>query len=368
MAISNLVYAGTYSEPIRFGTGQLLEGKGKGIYSFRFDPQTATLAPHGLTEGVRNASYLCFDAGRKYLYCVNEMKEWNGQFGGGLSAYSIDQQTGALTFLNARPSRGTDPCHIIVDKSGKYVFVANFASGSFIGYRLEADGSLGGECAFVQHEGSSIDPARQTGPHAHAVEFDRQGRFLYVPDLGMDKVMVYELNREDGSVTPATQPFVSTRPGAGPRQVVMHPGGRFAYLINELDSTMTAFAYDSATGGLTELQTLSTLPEGWTGKTSCAEVQITPDGKFLYGSNRGHNSLAIYAVAADTGLLTLVGHESTRGEIPRNFEVSPDGRFVIAANQDTGNLVVFRLDPATGQLAASGSEVDAGTPICVRFA
>ncbi|MET3926015.1 lactonase family protein [Devosia sp. 2618] len=367
MSIENLVYVGTYSEQIRFGTGQLLDGKGKGIYRFRFDPATASLTLAGITEGVRNASYLCFDAKREFLYCVNEMKEWKGQFGGGLSAYRIDQETGELTFLNDKPSMGTDPCHIILDKTGKFVFVANFASGSFIGYNIEADGSLGDECAFVQHAGTSIDPVRQIGPHAHAVEFDGQGRFVYVPDLGMDKVMVYELDTSNGSVKPAQQPFVSVKPGAGPRQLVMHPKGRFAYLINELNSTMTAYAYDKATGGLIELQTLSTLPEGYTGKTSCAEVQITPDGKFLYGSNRGHNSLAIYAVDAETGRLTAIGHESTRGEIPRNFEVSSNGQFLIAANQDSDNLVPFRLDPATGKLTPGGEPVEAGTPICVRF-
>lgn len=369
MSIENLVYVGTYSEPIRFGTGQLLEGKGKGIYSFRFDPATGTLSPHGLTEGVRNASYLCFDKDRRHLYCVNEMKEWNGQFGGGLSAYAIDQETGALTFLNAKPSKGTDPCHIILDRTGQYVFVANFASGSIIGYRIEADGSLGEEVAFVQHEGSSVDPKRQTGPHSHATEFDRDGNFAYVPELGLDKVMIYALDKKTGAVTPAQQPWVKVAPGAGPRQLVMHPTADFAYLINELNCTMTAYAHDRATGALTELQTLPTLPaEGFDGHNSCAEVQITPDGKFLYGSNRGHNSLVIYALDAKTGLMTVVGHESTRGSIPRNFEVGPTGRFLIAANQDTNNLVPFRLDPETGKLEAVGQSIEAGTPICVRFA
>ncbi len=367
MSIEHLVFAGTYSEPIRFGTGQILEGKGKGIYSFRFDPKSGKLTPHGLTENVRNPSYLCFDKDRRFLYSVNELKEFEGQFGGGMSAFRIDQDTGALTFLNSKPTKGTDPCHIIVDKTGQFVFVANFASGSIIGYRIAADGSLGEEVAFVQHEGSSVDPRRQTGPHSHAVEFDGTGRFAYVPELGLDKVMIYELDQKTGAVKPASQPWVSVAPGAGPRQLVMHPKGRFAYLINELNSTMTAYGYDSKTGALTELQTLSTLPAGFTGATSCAEVQITPDGKFLYGSNRGHNSLVIYAVDPDKGTLTVVGHESTRGAIPRNFEIDPTGRFVIVANQDSDNLVPFALDPATGKLAAIGEIATCPTPICVRF-
>ncbi len=368
MSIANLVYVGTYTEPIKFGTGQILEGKGKGIYIYKFDPATGTLSPHGLAEGVRNPSYLCFDAKRKYLYSVNEMKEWDGQFGGGMSAFRIDQETGGLTFLNSRPTRGGDPCHIILDPSGKFCFVANFMSGSIIAYRVNADGSFGDETAFVQHEGSSVDPRRQAGPHSHAVEFDNAGKFLFVPELGLDKVMIYSLDAATGKVAPASQPWVKTAPGAGPRQVVMHPKGDFAYLINELNSTMTAFAYDAETGALTELQTLSTLPPGFTEHTSCAEVQITPDGRFLYGSNRGHDSLVIYAIDPRTGLMTLVGHESTRGHIPRNFEVGPTGTFLIAANQDTDNLVPFRLDPETGLLTATGQSIEAPTPICVRFA
>lgn len=367
MGIENLVYVGTYTEPIRFGTGQILEGKGKGIYSYRFDPATGMLSPHGLTPEVRNPSYLCFDKNRTFVYSVNELKEWEGQFGGGMSAFRIDQETGALTLLNAKPTRGTDPCHIIVDRTGQFVFVANFASGSFIGYRIAADGSLGEEVAFVQHEGSSIDPKRQAGPHAHAVEFDLSGRFVYVPELGVDRVMIYELDQSTGAVKPASQPWVSVAPGAGPRQLVVHPKGGFAYLINELNSTMTAYALDAQTGALTELQTLPTLPEGFAAHSTCAEVQITPDGKFLYGSNRGHDSLAIYEIDPASGLMTLVGHQSTRGKIPRNFEVGPTGRFLIAANQDTDNLVPFRLDPATGKLEAVGQSIEAPTPICVRF-
>lgn len=367
MSIENLVYIGTYTEPIRFGTGQILEGKGKGIYSFRFDPSTGRLSPNGLTEGVRNPSYLCFDAERRFVYCVNEMKEFDGQFGGGVSAFRIDQDTGALTFLNSKPTKGTDPCHLLVDPSGKFLFVANFASGSFIGYRLEADGSLGAEVAFVQHQGSSIDPRRQAGPHAHAVEFSADGRFVYVPELGLDKVMIYAVDPATGAVTPAAQPSVSVKPGAGPRQLVMHPRGGFAYLINELNSTMTAYRHDAATGALTELQTLPTLPKGFSGHSTCAEVQITPDGKFLYGSNRGHDTVAIYAIDPDAGTLTPIGYESTGGKIPRNFTVDPTGRFLVAANQDTDNLVPFRLDPETGKLEPIGQSIEAPTPICVKF-
>jgi 6-phosphogluconolactonase len=369
MTIKDLIYVGTYTEAILFGTGQVLQGKGKGIYSFKFDQAANTLKLHGITENVRNPSYLAFDAPRHYLYAVNEYKEFEGKPSGGVSAFRIDQDTGALTYLNTKPSHGTDPCHLIVDKSGKYVLIANFASGSVCVLPIQKDGSLGDETDFIQHEGSSVDPKRQTSPHAHAVELDQSGKYVFVPDLGMDKVVIYKFDTEAGklAVNP-DMPWVKTAPGAGPRQLVMHPGGKFAYLINELNSTMTAFAYDASKGALTELQTLSTLPsEGFDGVTSCAEVQITPSGKFLYGSNRGHNSIVIYAVDQATGKLTLVGHESTQGRIPRNFEVSPTGEHLIAANQDTDNLVMFKIDASTGKLTPTGANAEAGTPICVRF-
>ncbi|MCP8938557.1 lactonase family protein [Alsobacter sp. SYSU M60028] len=363
-----LVYVGTYSEPILFGTGQVLQGQGKGIYCFEFDAANGALVPVGITENVRNSSYLAFDPARKFLYCVNEFKEYEGKASGAVSAFRIDPETGALTYLNTTASHGTDPCHLVVDATGRNVLVANFASGSVCVLPVRDDGSLGDSCEFIQHQGSSIDPRRQAGPHAHAVTLDRGNRFLFVPDLGMDKVINYAFDAGTGKLTPnPRQPWIATKPGAGPRQIVMHPKGRFAYLINELDSTMTAYAYDAETGVLTDLQTLPTLPAGFTGHSTCAEVQIAPSGRFLYGSNRGHDSIVIYAIDEASGTLTLVGHESTRGKIPRNFEISPTGEHLAAANQDSNNVVMFRVDTATGKLTATGNVVEAGTPICVRF-
>lgn len=369
MSLENLIYVGTYSEPIRFGTGQLLEGKGLGIYRVRFDPAGPSLKVEGVTRGVRNSSYLALDDKRQFLYCVNEFKEYEGKASGAVSSFRIDQTTGELTYLNTRASHGTDPCHLKVDRTGKFVLIANFASGSVCVLPIAADGSLEEASDFVQHVGSSIEPRRQTGPHAHAVEIDASGRFVYVPDLGMDEVVVYELDTLAGKLLPANVPPIKMVPGAGPRQLVMHPRGKFAYLINELNSTMTAYAFDAQSGALSELQTLSTLPEGgFDGVTSCAEVQITPDGRFLYGSNRGHNSIVGYAIDPDSGLMKLIGHESTQGRIPRNFEVDPSGRYLIAANQDTDNLVMFDIDQTTGELRSNGATAEAGTPICVRFA
>lgn len=362
-----LVYVGTYSEPILFGTGQILQGKGRGIHHFRFDAQRGALDSDGVTENVRNPSYLAFDPSRRFLYCVNEFKEFEGAASGAVSAFRIDPDSGALTFLNMKASRGTDPCHLMVDASGKNVLIANFASGSVCVLRIESDGSLGETADFIQHQGSSIDPKRQAGPHAHAVEIDKANRFVFVPDLGLDKVVIYAFDPATGKLTPnPRQPSISTAPGAGPRQLVFHPNGRFAYLINELNSTMTAFSYDAAAGALTELQTLPTLPPDFKGHSTCAEVQITPSGKFLYGSNRGHDSLAIYAIGED-GRMTIVGHDSTRGRIPRNFDISGDGAFLAAAGQDTNNIVMFGIDAKTGRLIATGDDIEVGTPVCVRF-
>lgn len=363
-----LVYVGTYSEPILFGTGQVLEGQGKGIYAFAFDPVRGALDPVGVTAGVRNSSYLAFDPARRFLFCVNEFKEFEGKASGAVSAFRIDRESGRLDYLNTRASHGTDPCHLVVDATGRFVMVANFASGGVCVLPVGQDGRLGEACQVIQHEGSSVDPRRQAGPHAHAVTIDRANRYVFVPDLGLDKVVIYAFDQATGRLTPnARQPFVTTAPGAGPRQMVMHPGGAFAYLINELDSTMTAFRYDADAGVLEPLQTLSTLPAGFSGHSTCAEVQISPDGRFLYGSNRGHDSIAVFAIEAGTGLLSPRGHESTRGRIPRNFEISPDGSVLAAANQDSNSIVMFRIDRDTGMPVATGHVAEAGTPICVRF-
>jgi 6-phosphogluconolactonase len=368
MSKNGLVYVGTYSEPILFGTGQVLEGRGKGIYVFDFDAASGALTLAGIKEDVRNASYLAFNPERTFLYCVNEFKEYEGMDSGAVSSFRIDPGSGALTYLNTQASHGTDPCHLIVDKTGRNVLIANFASGSVAVLPIAEDGSLKEASCVIQHKGSSIDPKRQAGPHAHAVEIDAANRYVFVTELGGDKVMIYELDADNGKLTPnPNQPSVPVKPGAGPRQLVMHPNGRFAYLINELNSTMTAYAYDAGKGMLTELQTLSMLPDDFAGHSSCAEVQIHPSGKFLYGSNRGHDSIAIFAVNQDNGTLALIGHQGSGGKIPRNFAVSPTGEFLAAANQDSDNVVMFRIDPATGMLTPTGHMVEAGTPICVRF-
>jgi 6-phosphogluconolactonase len=367
MLKQRLVFVGTYTEPIRFGTGKILIGKGKGIYTYALDTASGAMTQCGLIEAVPNPSYLALDSSRRFLYVVNELKEYEGAPTGAISAFAVDGSSGKLSFLNRKATHGTDPCHLTVHQSGRYVLVANFMSGSVCVLPIGEDGGLGDATDVIQHQGSSVDPVRQSGPHAHAITLDDSGRYAFIPDLGLDRVMIYRFDAERGRLEPHQTPWVETVPGAGPRQVVMHPGGRYAYLINELNSTMTAFRYDQADGSLEEIQTLSTLPEGFEGASTCAEVQVAPSGKFLYGSNRGHDSIAIYAIDQRDGRLTLIGHESTQGRTPRNFVVDPAGEFVIAANQDTDNLVSFRLDPASGKLSPTGYEVEAPTPVCVKF-
>jgi 6-phosphogluconolactonase len=367
MTKQRLVFVGTYTEPILFGSGKILEGKGEGIYVYRLDVASGSMEPVRVVDARPNPSYLTFHPSHRFLYAVNELKEFEGEPTGAISAFAMDPDSGDLRFLNRKPTHGTDPCHVTVHSSGKYVLVANFMSGSVCVLPIQADGSLGDATDVVQHRGSSVDPARQSGPHAHAVAWDSTGQYAFVPDLGLDKVMVYRFDAERGKLGPHDEPWARVAPGAGPRQIVMHPRDHYAYLINELDSTMTAFRYDEHRGAFEEIQTLSTLPQGFAGPSTCAEVQISPSGRFLYGSNRGHDSIAIFAVDQKDGTLTAMGHQSTLGETPRHFTVSPDGTLLLAANQDTGNLAVFRISAETGTLEPTGHIVDVPTPVCVRI-
>ena len=364
--VSDLGYVGAYTPQPAGGGG--MRGKGEGIYAFRFDAKSGALKPAGITPGVRNPSFLALDPARKFLFCVNELEEYAGAAGGAVSAYRIDPASGTLTHLNTRASHGTDPCHLAVERTGRNLIVANYSSGSVAVFPIGKDGALGEASCVIQHTVSSVNPDRQAGPHAHCVTIDAANRYVLVCELGGDCVMIYELDAENGKLIPnASQPQIKTAPGAGPRHIAIHPNGRFAYLISELNSTMTAFAYDAARGRLAEIQTLSTLPADFTGVSGGAEIQIAPSGRFLYGSNRGHDSIVIYALDAESGRMSLVGHESTRGKTPRYFTFTPDGAFIVVANQDSDNIVTFRVDRTTGKLTAIGEPVAAGTPVCVAF-
>ncbi len=362
-----LVYVGTYTEPIRFGTGKVLEGKGEGIYVYRMNPSSGGLELVGKTTGATNPSYLTFHPTGRFLYAVNELKTYEDEPTGTVSAFAVDPKTGELRFLNKRLTHGTDPCHVTVDGKGKYAFVSNFMSGSVCVLPVLEDGSLGEASDFVQHQGSGIDPVRQKGPHAHSVTLDRANRFAFVPDLGLDKVMIYRFDRKRGMLEPNAVPWIKMKPGAGPRHVVFHPSGRFAYLINELNSTLAVLSYDGRKGAFMEFQVVSTLPEGFHGENTCADIQVSPGGSFVYGSNRGHDSIAIFRIDRRTGKLVYAGHESTGGKTPRNFGIDPTGRFLLAANQDSDMIVTFHIDPNTGRLLHTRLATEVPTPVCVKF-
>ena len=362
-----LVFVGTYTEPILFGTGAVLQGKGEGIYAYRLDESTATLRPSATTSGIANPSYLAFDASQRYLYAVNELKRYEGRPTGAASAFAVEPSTGCLALLNRQPTHGTDPCHVAVNRARTHLFVANFMSGSVCVLPIRSDGSLSEACDVVQHHGSSVDPRRQAGPHAHAVTLDATERMALVPDLGLDKVMLYRFDPGRGKLEPNAVPSIDAKRGAGPRQLAFHPDGRFAYVVNELDSTLAVLAYDGDAGTLRHVQTIGSLPRGFSGESTSADIHVHPSGRFVYASNRGHDSIAIYRVDAARGTLALVGHEPTRGRTPRSFAIDPNGRFLIAANQDSDSLVTFRIDADTGTLRPAGEATWAPTPVCVKF-
>ena len=362
-----LVFVGTYTEPILFGTGKVLEGKGEGIYVFGLDTESGALEAVGKTTGVANPSYLAFHPSRRFLYAVNELKTYEGAPTGAVSAFAVDPATGSLRLLNRRPTHGTDPCHVVVDDAGKHVFVANFMSGSVCVLPVGAGGSLGEASDFVAHQGSGIDPARQKGPHAHSVPLDASSRHAFVPDLGLDKLLVYRFDPGRGMLEPHPTPWVKVKPGAGPRHLALHPGGRFAYLVNELDSTVVALAYDRRAATFEYLQSVSTLPDGFEGASTCADIHVSPSGDFVYASNRGHDSIAIFRQDPHAGTLRCVGHESAGGRTPRSFGIDPSGRFLLAANQDGDSIVVFRIDAGSGMLRPTGHVAPVPTPVCVKF-
>lgn len=351
------VYVGTYNR------GQ----ERPGIHIFRMNLQTGSLAQAGSAAGCVNPTFLAIHPNQRFLYAVNEVSDSGGRPGGAVAAYSIDRTTGQLTLLNRQPSEGKGPCHLVVDKDGRNVLVANYGSGSVGVIPIDADGTLKPPSCAIQHQGSSQNPRRQEGPHAHSINLAPDGRFALVADLGIDKVMIYRFDPERGVLQPNDPDSVSLPPGSGPRHLAFHPKGNWVYVINELSSTITAFAYDAAQGRLTELQTVSTLPAGFQGDNSTAEVQVHPSGKFVFGSNRGHHSLAIFAADAQAGRLTPIGHESTRGETPRNFALDLTGRFILAQNQATNNVVVLRIDVETGQLTATGQTYEVPSPVCIKM-
>lgn len=345
------LYIGTYTS-----------STSEGIYVYRMNSDTGELKMFSSIKS-ENPSFLTLDRSKRFLYAVNELKEFAGQASGAVSAYAIDA-AGKLKFLNQQPTLGADPCYVTVDSRRSSLLVANYTGGNITLLPINRDGSLDQVADRKQHEGKGIKE-QQNGPHAHCIILDPSERYALAADLGIDKVMIYSFSPRLHELLPAKQPSVSLKPGAGPRHLTLHPNGRFLYAINELDSTLTTLKYSAGT--LTTMDTVSTLPEGFTDVSYCADVHVSPSGKFLYGSNRGHNSIVVFALDASTGKPALVEHVSTEGKWPRNFVIDPTGNFLLVANQHTDNVVVFNIDAQTGRLKPSGHVATVPIPVCLKF-
>jgi len=339
--------------------------KSKGIYRFQFDPRTGACGPVELAAETANPTFLNLHPSGRFLYAVNAIGEFQGEKTGAVSAFAVDRRSGNLTLLNQQPSAGPGPCHVVVDARGRNALVANYGGGSVACLPIQADGRLSAPSSSHQHRGSSVNQSRQQGPHAHSINLDQANRFAFAADLGLDQVLVYRFDGDRGVLTPNDPAYATVKPGAGPRHFDFHPSGRFAYVINELDSTVTAFRYDAGRGVLTEIQAITSLPEGFQRENYPARVH--PDGRFLYGSNRGHDSLAIYRIDQESGRLTAVGHQASGGEWPRNFNFDPSGNWVILGNGNSDNVLVFRMDRDQGTLSQVGKAFAAPAPICFRF-
>jgi len=352
-----IAYIGTYTS----------KTTSKGIYAYRFDPEKGQLASIGVAAETTDPSFLAVHPNGKYLYAVNEVGNFNGGTGGAVSAFAIDAKTGALKFLNQVPTRGAGPCHVSLDKEGAFVLVANYDGGSIASFPVHDDGSLGTTSGFVQHSGSGPNKERQEGPHAHWIGTSPDNRFALAVDLGLDQVIVYGFDPIKGVFTPMLSGFAIVKPGAGPRHLTFHPNGKFAYVLSEMESSVTAFSYQAKTGGLTSLQTISALPKDYSGPKEAAEIAVHASGKFLYTSNRGHDSITVFAIDEKKGTLKSLGQVLTGGKTPRHFAIDPTGAYLLAENQESNNIVVFHIDSATGSLTPTGQTIELPSPVCITF-
>jgi 6-phosphogluconolactonase len=346
-----LVYFGTYTGP-----------KSQGIYLSRFNSDTGTLSKPELAAEIQNPSFLAVHPGGGYLYAAGEMSA-----GGTVSAFSLDAKTGKLSPLNRQSSGGRGPCHLSLDTGGKCVMVANYGSGSISALPVKTDGQLGEAATTIQHTGSSINERRQAGPHAHFICASPDNRFALACDLGLDKVLAYSLNPQEARLAPADPSFASVAPGAGPRHLSFSADGKFVYVLNEMGGSLTAFSYNPENARMAEVQTLPALPDGFTGNNTCAGIAMHPSGKFLYGSNRGHDSIVVFAVDQKSGRLTFVEHQSEGIRTPRHFAIDPTGNWMLVENQSSDSVLVFALDSKTGKLKPTGQSISVGSPVCAVF-
>jgi 6-phosphogluconolactonase len=353
----SLVYVGTYTD------------KGsKGIYAYRFDPVSGESDVIGLVAETPNPSFLAVDPSHKYLYAVNEIDNFNGSRSGAVSVFAVDRTSGRLTLVQQVSSLGADPAHVSLDKTGKYLLVANYTSGNIAVFPIEKDGRLGPRSAFVQHAGSSVNKERQAGPHAHEIQSSNDNQFVLTADLGLDELLVYRFNPTTGSLTPNDPAFAKISAGSGPRHFSTSPSGKFVYLVNEMASTVTVFSYTASSGKLQEQQTISTLPADFKGENTTAEISVDAQGKFLYASNRGDDSIAVFGIDPSSGKLSFMERVPTGGKTPRHFTLDPTGKWLFAANQDSNSITIFSVDPNNGRLTATSHVLQVATPVCVAFA
>ena len=359
------VYVGTYTEK-----------DSKGIYAFRFDPKTEHYTALGLEAETQNPSFVALHPNGKFLYAVNETGDFRAQGAdqgsegkktGAVSAFALDSATGKLTLLNQVASGGADPCYLAFDKTGKYLMVANYTGGTVAVFPVMENGRLGEASAIVQHVGKGPNAERQEGPHAHSINISPDNRFAVAADLGLDELISYRFDAAKGLISAADSHFVKVAPGAGPRHFTFHPNGKFGYVVSEVASTVTAFSYEAIGGNLKELQTVSILPKGFSGRNDAAEVRVHPSGKFLYASNRGHDSIAVFRIDEKKGMLAFVEDAPVLGKEPRNFAIDPPGRLMYVADQNSGKIVVFKINAKSGKLTATGQTLEVDAPVCVRF-
>ena len=353
-----LAYIGTYTE----------KTKSKGIYAFRFDDASGKLSPIGAVAETENPSFLAVHRNGKYLYAVNETSKFGDEDSGAVSAFSINRKTGKLTLLNQAPSRGAGPCYISLDKTGRYVLVANYDAGTVAVFPVQEDGQLGKYTGFARHSGRGVNKERQEGPHAHWISTSPDNQFVLSADLGIDRILVSRFHLPDGAFTPnKSNPGAKLKAGAGPRHAAFSPSGKFLYVASELNSTVTAFSYNAKDGALHELQALSTLPRDFSGDNDVAEIGVHPSGRFLYVSNRGRDSIAAFSIDPRKGTLKPIADIATQGKTPRNFAIDPTGKFLLVANQESNDIVVFHIDPATGSLTLTGQVAEVPAPVCIVF-
>jgi 6-phosphogluconolactonase len=349
------VYVGTYTS-----------NGGEGIYHFALNAETGELRRIRTIIGVVNPSFLAIEPSGRFLYTVNEVESYYGKPEGALSAFSIEPSSGELRFLNQQPSRGASPCHLSIDHTGRFLFVANYGGGCVAVFPLEADGRLAPAACHIRHEGSGPNANRQERPHAHCVLPDPFNRHMLAVDLGTDRILPYAFDPDGGALRPAASPPGEAKPGSGPRHLAFHPNGKWAYVIHELEARVSHFQYNGMTGSLTERESVSSLPPGYAGENYGSGIQVEPRGRYLYVSNRGHDSIAHFRIDDENGALEFSDCVTTKGKFPRHFTLDPTGRFLLAANQRSDSLTVFRVDQATGALEDTGHTASVPAPVCVR--